>query len=79
MSSRAEQIVAALGGAGNIDSLEGCTTRLRTEVKDPVLVDEGALKDAGAHGVVLLGAAVQVVVGTDGEPLADDIHALLHA
>lgn len=79
MSSRAEQVVAALGGAGNIETLEGCATRLRTEVKDPVLVDEGALKDAGAAGVVVLGQAVQVIVGTDGEPLADDVHALLRS
>ena len=29
---KAEQIVAGLGGAANIDEVEGCITRLRTEV-----------------------------------------------
>ena len=32
-------IVAGLGGAGNIDEIEGCITRLRTVVNDPSLVD----------------------------------------
>ena len=32
--SKASDIVAGLGGAGNIVEVEGCITRLRTEVKD---------------------------------------------
>ena len=55
MSSKAEQILAGLGGAGNIVDMEPCITRLRTEVKDAALVDEKALKAAGAHGVVKAG------------------------
>ena len=50
--SKAEQILAALGGDDNIDDLEACITRLRVEVDDPSLVDESALKAAGAFGVV---------------------------
>ena len=34
MSSKAEQILAGLGGADNIVEIEACITRLRTEVKD---------------------------------------------
>ena len=52
MSSKAEQILAGLGGAENIVEIEACITRLRTEVEDGGLVDEKALKAAGAHGVV---------------------------
>jgi N-acetylglucosamine PTS system EIIB component len=74
---KAEQIVAGLGGADNIDDVEGCITRLRTEVKDPSLVDEGALKKAGAHGVLLAGKIVQVVVGPEADSLADDVKDLL--
>ena len=51
MSSKAEQILAGLGGAENIVEIEACITRLRTEVEDGALVDEKALKAAGAHGV----------------------------
>ena len=43
----AQEIVAGLGGADNIVEIEPCTTRLRAEVRDPSLVDEGALKRAG--------------------------------
>src|SRR5690625_5140276 len=38
--SKAEQIVAGLGGADNIDEVEACITRLRVEVGDENLVDE---------------------------------------
>lgn len=74
---KAEDIVAGLGGAGNIDDVEGCITRLRTEVKDPSLVDEAALKRAGAHGVLVAGSVVQVVVGPEADMLADDVNDLL--
>ena len=73
MSSKAEKIVAGLGGLENITEIEGCITRLRTEVADPSLVDETALRAAGAHGVVKMGSAVQVVIGTDADPLAEEI------
>jgi PTS system N-acetylglucosamine-specific IIB component len=74
---KAEQIVAGLGGAANIDDVEGCITRLRTEVKDPTLVDQAALKKAGAHGVLVAGKIVQVVVGPEADSLADDVNDLL--
>ena len=50
MSTKAEKILAALGGADNIVEIEPCITRLRTEVKDAALIDEPGLKAAGAHG-----------------------------
>jgi N-acetylglucosamine PTS system EIIB component len=73
MPTKAEKIVAGLGGIENIEDVDGCITRLRTEVVDASLVDEAALKTAGAHGVVRMGNAVQVVVGTDADPLAAEI------
>ncbi|MBQ0829045.1 PTS glucose/sucrose transporter subunit IIB [Streptomyces sp. SCSIO 75703] len=77
MASKAEKIVAGLGGIDNIDEIEGCITRLRTEVNDPDLVDETALKAAGAHGVVRMGTAVQVVIGTDADPIAAEIEDMM--
>jgi PTS system N-acetylglucosamine-specific IIB component len=77
MATKAEKIVAGLGGINNIVDIEGCVTRLRTEVSDVSLVDEAALKAAGAHGVVKLGTAVQVVVGTDADPVAADIEDMM--
>ncbi|WP_067564625.1 glucose PTS transporter subunit EIIB [Nocardia acidivorans] len=75
--SKVDQIVAGLGGTGNIIEVEGCITRLRVEVKDPALVNEKDLKAAGAHGVVKVGDAVQVVVGPTADALAEDINDLL--
>ena len=77
MSSKAEQILAALGGADNIVEIEPCITRLRTEVTDASLVDEAALKAAGAHGVIRAGTVVQVVVGPEADNLAEDIEDLM--
>jgi N-acetylglucosamine PTS system EIIB component len=75
--AKADAIVEGLGGAGNIVEVEGCITRLRTEVRDPSLVDEAALKRSGAHGVLKAGTVVQVVVGPEADMLADDIQDLL--
>ncbi|MGO4784910.1 glucose PTS transporter subunit EIIB [Cryobacterium sp. W22_MBD10_FK3] len=76
MSSKAEQILAGLGGSDNVVDIEACITRLRTEVTDPALVNEAALKAAGAHGVFRSGTIVQVIVGPEAENLADDIEDL---
>src|SRR3954452_4689138 len=73
----ADAIVKGLGGAGNIVEVEGCITRLRTEVRDPSLVDEAALRADGAHAVIIAGTVVQVVVGPEADMLADDVQDLL--
>lgn len=75
--SKAEKIISGLGGADNIVELEACITRLRTEVRDASLVNEAALKAAGAHGVLKAGTVVQVVVGPEADALAEDIEDLL--
>ena len=77
MATKAEKIVAGLGGIDNIEEVEGCITRLRTEVVDPAKVDETALKAAGAHGVVKMGSAIQVVLGTDADPNAAEIEDMM--
>ncbi len=74
--SQAQDILAGLGGNENIDSIEPCITRLRVEVVDPTLIDEKALKQAGAFGVVQVGQTVQVVVGPIADNLADEISEL---
>ncbi|HUX72222.1 MAG TPA: PTS glucose/sucrose transporter subunit IIB [Cellulomonadaceae bacterium] len=74
--SKAEQILVALGGAANVVDLEPCITRLRVEVADPALVDEGALKETGAFGVVRSGRVVQVIVGPEADNLAAELDGL---
>lgn len=75
--SKAEQILAALGGVENIVEIEPCATRLRTEVENPSLVNEAALKAAGAFGVISSGTVVQVVVGPEADTIATDIEDLM--
>ncbi len=77
MADKAAAIVAGLGGAGNIEDIEACITRLRTEVTDPSLVNEIALRASGAHGVLISGSVVQVVVGPEADSLTDDIRDIL--
>jgi N-acetylglucosamine PTS system EIIB component len=75
--SQAEQIVAGLGGRSNIVEIEACITRLRTALLDTTLVDETALRGAGAHGIMRTGSVVQVVVGPDADTVASEIEDLL--
>ena len=74
--SQAQSIVDALGGFDNIVEIEPCITRLRCELEDGSLVDEPALKTAGAHGVVKLGDIEKVVVGPNADTIAEDIEDL---
>jgi PTS system N-acetylglucosamine-specific IIB component len=75
--SKAEDILAGLGGKDNVVEIEACITRLRTEVEDPAKIDEAALRAAGAHGVVASGKVVQVVVGPEADTIAEDIEDLM--
>jgi PTS system N-acetylglucosamine-specific IIB component len=75
--SKADNILAALGGTTNVVELEPCITRLRVEVTDPSLVDEPGLKQSGAFGVVRSGRVVQVIVGPEADNLAAEMDGLL--
>ena len=84
MSEKAEAILAGIGGKGNVKDIEACITRIRVEVADPAQVDEAALREAGAFGVVLQGAfgvvrsgtVVQVVVGPEADQLSETLESL---
>lgn len=70
-------ILAALGGVDNLVEIEPCITRLRCEIKNAALVDEPALRAAGAHGVLRQGSVVQVVLGPDADTVGAEIEDLL--
>ncbi|MGZ8370826.1 MAG: PTS glucose transporter subunit IIBC, partial [Caulobacteraceae bacterium] len=71
-AKRAESIRQALGGAGNIKTLEAlATTRWRVELDDGQRLDLAALKQAGVMAVMPLGAGVfHLIIGFDAEMLA---------
>ncbi|MEV6881488.1 maltose/glucose-specific PTS transporter subunit IIBC [Streptomyces sp. NPDC051135] len=71
-------VLEAIGGAGNIRSLDNCITRLRMTVADAEQVDEARLKKLGAVGVVKLdGHNVQVVIGPQVQSLKDALATMI--
>jgi PTS system N-acetylglucosamine-specific IIC component len=77
---RGADFVAALGGAGNLVSVDACTTRLRLIVVDQSTVSEPTLKALGARGVVKPSdKALQVVLGPIADQVAGEIRAAMGA
>jgi PTS system D-glucosamine-specific IIC component len=77
-SNRAESILAALGGAENIEEIDACITRLRVSTVDPSKVNDDKLKQLGASGVMKPGGgAVQAIFGPKSETIKDEIKKLL--
>lgn len=86
-SRTAEAVLAGIGGAGNVESVGHCATRLRFVVKDREKVDDGAVKatpgvlttaDAGGQYQVVIGnevpevyAAVRSIAGVGEKSSAD--------
>jgi N-acetylglucosamine PTS system EIICBA or EIICB component len=79
-ADRARSYIAALGGAGNLESVAACTTRLRLIVRTQEAIDAEELKKLGARGLVRPSAtALQVVVGPVADQLASEIREALAA
>ena len=78
MNELAKAYIEALGGKGNIVSVDNCVTRLRLGVKDNTIVKEKNLTALGARGVIRPGKGnIQVIVGTNVQFIADAIKAEL--
>ena len=73
----AAEVVEALGGKENIQSVEGCITRLRLFINNPELIDEARLKSLGASGVIKRGKIAQVVMGTQSDRIATRMNRIL--
>ena len=75
---RAADFLSSLGGGENIGDVTNCATRLRLTVKDISLVQDAAVfKAAGAHGLVVKGNAVQVIVGMDVANVRDEFENMM--
>ena len=75
MDEYTQQMIEKLGGLENLEEVGSCITRLRLKVSDADKVDDAALKAMGAKGVIKKGTAVQVVIGTRAELIANAINA----
>ncbi|HEY3368342.1 MAG TPA: PTS glucose/sucrose transporter subunit IIB [Symbiobacteriaceae bacterium] len=78
MSDVAGKMIGALGGRENISELDACITRLRVVVRDPRLISDKELKALGAIGVMKVGQAIQVILGTQADRIEGEMRALLH-
>ncbi len=73
-SELAKQYLKALGSHANLSNIDACITRLRLTVNDMESINERALKDLGAMGVVKLGSNnVQVILGPLAEIIAGEM------
>ncbi|MBA3349357.1 MAG: PTS transporter subunit EIIB [Actinobacteria bacterium] len=75
----AGQVIAGLGGKENIKNMEPCITRIRVQVADMAKIDEPALKAAGAHGVMKMGSAIQVVMGTQSDNIEAEMRRIMES
>ena len=77
-SNSASDIVKALGGAGNIQSLSHCATRLRFQLRDGSGVDTKAVEAIPGvmGGVPQAGDRYQVVIGGGVQTVYNEIMAL---
>jgi PTS system arbutin-like IIC component len=79
-ANQAAAILEALGGGENVKDLNNCMTRLRISVADESLVQDAMVfKAAGAHGLVVNGKAVQVIVGMSVPMVREEIENLIIA
>ncbi|AJI83028.1 N-acetylglucosamine-specific PTS transporter subunit IIBC [Yersinia enterocolitica] len=74
----ARRYIGAIGGSDNLTGIDACITRLRLNVKDSALVNDGVAKRLGASGVIRLNKqSVQVIVGTRAELIASAMRNVL--
>ncbi len=78
LRDKAREVLAAIGGAGNIVNLDACITRLRLVLKDDSLVQASVLKRLGAAGTMKAGGGnVQIVFGVESDFLKTEIESLI--
>lgn len=73
----AEEVLAALGGAENLDDVDACITRLRVSVKDVSKVDKNKIKSLGATAVLEVKGGVQAIFGAKADPLKQKINEII--
>ena len=63
IKEEAVKVLAALGGAENLEDVDACITRLRVSVKDVAKVDKDELKRLGATAVLDVKGGIQAIYG----------------
>jgi PTS system glucose-specific IIC component len=78
-ATKARDLIAALGGIGNIERVDACAeTRLRLVLGNEGAVDETALRSAGAAGMMrLANRTLHLVVGLNADQYAAEMRGQL--
>lgn len=77
LHTESEQIIAALGGAENINTISACATRLRVSLKDNSRVNEPVFKKLGSPGVLKVAGGLQMIFGGKADLYSQEINDLL--
>lgn len=77
LHTESEQIIAALGGAENINTISACATRLRISLKDNNQVNEPVFKKLGSPGVLKVAGGLQIIFGGKADLYSQEINDLL--
>lgn len=72
----AQKLLELLGGKENLITIDNCITRLRLEVADKERVQDNEIKKL-TSGIIKKGNALQIVIGTDVEFVAEELKKLV--
>lgn len=71
------EIIAALGGLDNIETVSACATRLRVALKDNTVVNDDVFKMLGAPGVLKVSGGVQAIFGGKADLYSQEINDII--
>lgn len=71
------EIISALGGLDNIETVSACATRLRVALKDNSLVNDDVFKMLGAPGVLKVAGGVQAIFGGKADLYSQEINDII--
>lgn len=69
-------LLNALGGVNNIESVDSESNRLKIEVNDYDAINQDALKDVAKDGASLTGHQIQITVGENASVMKEAINEL---
>ena len=75
--NESSEIIAALGGRDNIQTVSACATRLRVSLKDNTKVNDDVFKRLGAPGVLKVAGGVQAILGGKADLYSQEINDMM--
>lgn len=78
LSTKAKDIINAIGGKKNVEAVDACITRVRLSIKDDSKVNDEKLRKLGITAIMRMGEGnLQIVVGTIADPLVTQMKKIL--